>query len=57
MNKHSDGFIALPGGFGTFEELLEMTTWAQLSIISKPIGYIFELRNTYMNNIIELLGF
>ncbi|KAJ1561275.1 hypothetical protein HK405_004409, partial [Cladochytrium tenue] len=40
MNERSDGFIALPGGFGTFEELLEMTTWAQLSIHSKPVGVL-----------------
>ncbi|KAI9335175.1 hypothetical protein DFJ73DRAFT_852097 [Zopfochytrium polystomum] len=40
MNDLSDAFIALPGGFGTFEELLEMTTWSQLSIHSKPIGVL-----------------
>lgn len=32
----SDGFIALPGGFGTFEEFLEIVTWAQLERHSKP---------------------
>ncbi len=32
----SDGFIALPGGFGTFEELCEMITWTQLGIHAKP---------------------
>lgn len=34
----ADGFIALPGGLGTLEELLEMTTWFQLGIHSKPLG-------------------
>jgi len=33
----SDGFIALPGGFGTFEELCEMITWTQLRIHAKPV--------------------
>ncbi|KAI8849889.1 hypothetical protein BC829DRAFT_390886 [Chytridium lagenaria] len=37
MNKHCDAFIALPGGHGTFEELLEVVTWSQLSIHAKPI--------------------
>jgi uncharacterized protein (TIGR00730 family) len=36
MAKLSDGFIALPGGFGTFEELCEMVTWTQLGIHAKP---------------------
>lgn len=38
MAKLSDGFIALPGGFGTLEELFEVTTWSQLGIHRKPIG-------------------
>lgn len=40
MEENSDAFIALPGGFGTFEELMEMVTWAQLNIHSKPIGVL-----------------
>ncbi|KAJ3329161.1 hypothetical protein HDU76_008503 [Blyttiomyces sp. JEL0837] len=40
MSELSDAFIALPGGYGTFEELLEMTTWSQLSIHAKPIGVL-----------------
>jgi uncharacterized protein (TIGR00730 family) len=40
MNRLSDGFIALPGGYGTFEELCEMLTWAQLGIHGKPIGLL-----------------
>lgn len=40
MNEFADGFIALPGGFGTFEELCEMLTWAQLGIHRKPVGLL-----------------
>ncbi len=40
MTELSDGFIALPGGFGTFEELFEVITWAQLGIHQKPIGIL-----------------
>ncbi len=38
MAELSQGFIALPGGLGTLEELCEVTTWAQLGIHQKPIG-------------------
>ncbi|KAK9284099.1 hypothetical protein L1049_012359 [Liquidambar formosana] len=37
MAKHADAFIALPGGYGTMEELLEMITWSQLGIHEKPV--------------------
>ncbi len=37
MAELADAFIALPGGFGTFEEVLEILTWNQLGFISKPI--------------------
>ncbi|KAG4214799.1 hypothetical protein ERO13_A01G140536v2 [Gossypium hirsutum] len=40
MAKHSDAFIALPGGYGTLEELLEVITWAQLGIHDKPVGLL-----------------
>jgi uncharacterized protein (TIGR00730 family) len=38
MSELSDGFIAMPGGMGTLEELFEMLTWSQLGIHCKPIG-------------------
>jgi uncharacterized protein (TIGR00730 family) len=40
MADLSDGFIALPGGFGTFEEFFEMTTWTQLGVHRKPCGLL-----------------
>lgn len=40
MIAESEAFIALPGGFGTFDELLEVVTWKQLSQIDAPIGLL-----------------
>lgn len=40
MSEISDGFLALPGGYGTLDELFESLTWAQLAIHSKPIGLL-----------------
>jgi hypothetical protein len=40
MAQLSDGFIAMPGGMGTMEELFEMLTWSQLGIHSKPVGLL-----------------
>ncbi len=40
MADAADGFMALPGGFGTFEELCEILTWAQLGIHAKPFGLL-----------------
>ena len=40
MADAADAFIALPGGFGTFDELCEILTWAQLGIHHKPIGLL-----------------
>jgi uncharacterized protein (TIGR00730 family) len=40
MADLSDGFIALPGGAGTMEELFEVWTWAQLGLHAKPIGLL-----------------
>jgi hypothetical protein len=40
MARLSDGFIALPGGWGTLEEFFEVLTWAQLGIHGKPCGLL-----------------
>jgi len=40
MAELSDGFIALPGGFGTFEEFCEILTWGQLGFHAKPMGLL-----------------
>jgi uncharacterized protein (TIGR00730 family) len=40
MAQLSDGFIAMPGGMGTLEELFEMLTWSQLGLHSKPVGLL-----------------
>ncbi|WP_270170796.1 TIGR00730 family Rossman fold protein [Paenibacillus sp. SYP-B4298] len=40
MGELADGFIALPGGFGTYEELFEVLCWAQIGIHHKPIGLL-----------------
>ena len=52
MAALSDGFIALPGGFGTVEELIEMLTWGQLKFHDKPCGVVNV--NGYFD---KLLGF
>jgi uncharacterized protein (TIGR00730 family) len=40
MAQMSDGFMALPGGFGTMEEFFEVLTWAQLGLHGKPCGLL-----------------
>jgi uncharacterized protein (TIGR00730 family) len=40
MARLSNGFVALPGGFGTLEELFEVVTWAQLGLHDKPCGLL-----------------
>jgi hypothetical protein len=40
MAELADGFIAMPGGFGTLEETVEVLTWAQLGLHRKPIGLL-----------------
>jgi hypothetical protein len=40
MAELADGFIALPGGYGTFEELFEILTWAQIGLHAKPVGLL-----------------
>jgi uncharacterized protein (TIGR00730 family) len=46
MHALADGFIALPGGFGTFDELFETITWSQIGHHEKPIG-LFNTRNYF----------
>ena len=53
MHELSEGVIALPGGFGTFEELFEMITWAQLGLHQKPIA-IFNV-NGFYNELLAML--
>ena len=40
MSRLADGFIALPGGLGTLEELAEVASWGQLGLHAKPIGLL-----------------
>jgi uncharacterized protein (TIGR00730 family) len=40
MAELADGFIAMPGGFGTLEETVEVLTWAQLGLHRKPVGLL-----------------
>jgi uncharacterized protein (TIGR00730 family) len=54
MNDLSDGFIALPGGYGTFEELCEMLTWSQLGIHGKPVGLLNVAR--YYDSLLAFLN-
>jgi uncharacterized protein (TIGR00730 family) len=40
MARLADAFVALPGGYGTLEELFEVVTWAQLGLHAKPVGLV-----------------
>jgi uncharacterized protein (TIGR00730 family) len=53
MAMLSDGFIALPGGFGTLEEIIEILTWAQLQFHDKPCGLLNV--NGYFNHLLSFL--
>ena len=53
MAELSEGFIALPGGYGTYEEFFEMLTWLQLGIHSKPCGLLNV--NGYYDKLLEFL--
>ena len=53
MAEHADGFIAMPGGIGTLEELFEALTWAQLGFHEKPVG-LFNV-NGFYDKLIEFL--
>jgi len=53
MAELADGFVAMPGGLGTLEELSEILTWVQLQLVKKPVG-IFNVDN-YYEHLIALL--
>ncbi len=53
MQEESDGFIALPGGMGTLEELFEIITWLQLGLHQKPIGLLNI--NGFYNELLKML--
>ncbi len=53
MQEVSDGFIALPGGFGTLEELFEIITWLQLGLHTKPIGLLNT--NGFYDDLLKML--
>ena len=50
----ADGFIALPGGLGTLEELLEVLSWAQLGVHCRPVGVLNAAR--YYDGLLQLLA-
>lgn len=53
MAEYSDGFIALPGGWGTLEEIFEILTWAQLGFHEKPCGLLNV--DGYYNDLVNFL--
>lgn len=58
MAELSDAFIAMPGGFGTFDEFFEILTWAQLGLHTKPIGLLnvggyFDLLLAFINHVLQ----
>ncbi len=54
MMELADGFVALPGGFGTLDELFEVLTWAQIGLHQKPIGLLNV--NGFWNPLITLMN-
>jgi hypothetical protein len=55
MARESDAFIAMPGGFGTMDELFEAITWGQIGIHRKPIG-LFNV-NGYFDSVLQWIDF
>ena len=58
MARHADAFIAMPGGWGTLDELAEILTWKQLGLISQPVGLLnthsyFDHLEAQMNTMVE----
>jgi len=53
MAELADAFVALPGGFGTLEELFEILTWAQIGLHAKPVGLLNT--NGYFDRLLDFL--
>ncbi|KAH7673863.1 Cytokinin riboside 5'-monophosphate phosphoribohydrolase LOG protein [Dioscorea alata] len=53
MARNADAFIAMPGGYGTLEELFEVISWAQLGIHNKPVGLLNS--NGYYNSLLSFI--
>ncbi|CAM8308906.1 TIGR00730 family Rossman fold protein [Morganella morganii] len=54
MIELADGFVALPGGFGTLEEFAEVFTWSQIGLHQKPVGLMNI--NNYYDPLLSLIG-
>ncbi|MCB0348859.1 MAG: TIGR00730 family Rossman fold protein [Bdellovibrionales bacterium] len=54
MEKISDGFLAMPGGFGTLDELFEIVTWSQLKLHQKPVG-LWNI-DSYFDHLIQFIN-
>lgn len=54
MAEHSNAFLALPGGIGTFEEFFEVWTWRQLGYHDKPVGLLNIVG--YYDGLVQFLG-
>jgi len=55
LANQAEAFIALPGGFGTFEELFEILTWAQIGLHQKPVGLLNTLR--YYDPLVSMVDY
>jgi uncharacterized protein (TIGR00730 family) len=55
LAKQAEAFIALPGGFGTFEELFEILTWAQIGLHQKPVGLLNTLH--YYDALVNMVDY
>lgn len=53
MAEHANGFLAMPGGIGTLEELFEVFTWSQLALIEKPVALFNP--NHYFDSLLAFL--